>query len=95
MFYPPAVLPSAGQAAAVGKVRVERIARGDANGPGQNAEEARAIVERDAPELLALLDELKDSLGELRSRLGPVLQQVQLVAERNSRLGLQLNLEKM
>lgn len=53
---------------------MERLQRGGAAALG--TDEGRAIVERDAPELLALLDELKDSLQELRSRVGPVLAQV-------------------
>ena len=36
------------------------------------------MVERDAPELLALLEELRDSLQEVRSHVGPVLSQVRL-----------------
>jgi len=59
--------------AANGKVHVERIRR---DGGALCSEEARALVERDAPELLALLEELKDSLHELRARVGPVLSQV-------------------
>ena len=51
--------------------RVERIQRAALGG-----EEARAAIERDAPELLTLLDELQESLQEVRSRVGPVLQQV-------------------
>jgi hypothetical protein len=61
-----------------GKVHVERLQRDGAAALG--TEEARAIVERDAPELLALLEELKDSLQELRSRVGPVLAQVPAAA---------------
>lgn len=57
-----------------GKVHVERLQRD--GGAVLATEEARALVERDAPELLALLDELRDSLQELRSRVGPVLAQV-------------------
>ena len=65
-------LPQAG-----GRVHVERLQRDGAAALGP--EEARALVERDAPELLALLEELKDSLTELRSRVGPVLAQVCLL----------------
>jgi Sas10/Utp3/C1D family len=61
-----------------GRVHVERLQRDGAAALG--TDEARAIVERDAPELLALLEELKDSLTELRSRVGPVLAQVPPVA---------------
>ena len=56
------------------RVHVERLQRDGAAALG--TAEARALVERDAPELLALLEELKDSLSELRSRVGPVLAQV-------------------
>ncbi len=64
----------AGNAGAVvvqGGSKVERIQRAALGG-----EDARATIERDAPELLTLLDELQQSLQEVRSRVGPVLQQV-------------------
>lgn len=56
----------------MGTRTVERIQRTPLDG-----DEARAVIERDAPELLALLAELTESLQEVRSRVGPVLQQVQ------------------
>jgi uncharacterized protein YecE (DUF72 family) len=69
-----------------GKVHVERLQRDGAAALG--TDEARALVERDAPELLALLEELKDSLQELRSRVGPVLAQVPPAAAQHTALAL-------
>ena len=44
-------------------------------------EERMAALVADAPELLALLAELKDSLAEVRHRVAPVLEQVKSVFE--------------
>lgn len=40
------------------------------------AEEQLAVVMADAPELLSLLDELKQCLNEVRSKVGPLLREV-------------------
>lgn len=45
-----------------------------------NSEEQLAAIERDAPELLALLGELQVTLREVRSRVGPLLKEVRLLA---------------
>ena len=52
---------------------VEHLKR-DAGGLTQ--EQRMAAVMADAPELAALLSELQDSLAEVRSHVGPVLNEV-------------------
>lgn len=46
-----------------------------------STEEQRAAVMRDAPELAALLADLQSSLAEVRSRVGPLLKEVRIVAK--------------
>ena len=52
---------------------VEEVARDLA---GMSAEEQRAAVMADAPELAALLADLQGCLAEVRGRVGPLLQEV-------------------
>ena len=56
-------------------VHVERITRG-----GELTAEQKAAILEDAPELAALLDELKSSLVEVRSRVGPLVREVRCLA---------------
>ena len=56
-----------------GGVAVEEVARDLA---GMSAEEQRAAVTADAPELAALLADLQGCLAEVRGRVGPLLQEV-------------------
>ena len=70
-----AFLPlQAQQAGASGAgVAVEEVARDLA---GMSAEEQRAAVMADAPELAALLADLQGCLAEVRGRVGPLLAEV-------------------
>ena len=43
---------------------------------GELSEQQRAAIVADAPELEALLHELKDGLEEIRTRLAPLLKEV-------------------
>ena len=52
---------------------VERLER---NAGGLTQEQRMAAVMADAPELAALLSELQGSLAEVRSHIGPVLNEV-------------------
>lgn len=52
---------------------VERLER---DAEGLTDEQRRAAVMADAPELAALLSELQGSLAEVRSHVGPVLNEV-------------------
>ena len=62
---------TAGQAGA--RVEVEAVAR---DLGGMSAEEQRAAVMADAPELAALLADLQGCLAEVRGRVGPLLREV-------------------
>ena len=67
----------AGQAgAAVAQpVAIEQLDRDDAT---LTDEQRMAAVMADAPELTVLLAELQNSLAEVRSHVGPILQEVSL-----------------
>jgi hypothetical protein len=54
-------------------VAVERVAK---DLSGLSAEERLAAVQQDAPELLQLIAELREGITEVRSRVGPLLQEV-------------------
>ena len=66
-------LAQAQQAADRGGVEVEEVAKDLA---GMSAEEQRAAVMADAPELAALLADLQGCLAEVRGRVGPLLKEV-------------------
>ena len=57
---------------------VERLER---DAEGLTDEQRRAAVMADAPELAALLSELQGSLAEVRSHVGPVLNEVSLAGD--------------
>ena len=58
---------------------MERLER---DAEGLTDEQRRAAVMADAPELAALLSELQGSLAEVRSHVGPVLNEVGCVGSR-------------
>ena len=63
-------------AAAAQGVQVERLVPRGADLTGDQ----RAAMLEDAPELAALLQELKDSLQDVRFRIGPLIKEVRLCA---------------
>ena len=63
----------AAAAAAAGGMQVERVAKDLGS---LSSEQRLAAVQRDAPELLQLIAELREGLTEVRSRVGPLLNEV-------------------
>ncbi len=68
---PPPPPPQQQQQVAAGVRTVEHITRDTADVTAQ-----RAAVMQAAPELVALAEELQGCMGELRSRIGPLVQEV-------------------
>ena len=64
---------AAAAAAAAGGMQVERVAKDLGS---LTSEQRLAAVQRDAPELLQLIAELREGLTEVRSRVGPLLNEV-------------------